>query len=291
VARKCLIIVNPISGLGFGRRNAPRLEALLREAGYDVELVWTTARGSAQTAADEAAPDDVSVILAVGGDGTLNEVVNGVGDKDIPVTIFPTGTGNVLAKEFGIPFNTRRVCEMIVQGKTERLDVGRIGDRRFILFAGAGFDAAVAESLYRRRSGRISLLSYVSPTLRALFSYRFPEMEIEVDGKLVGSATTVLVSNVHSYGGPFGFLEDADPTDGIFDICLLRGRTRRDLVRYIWGGLRRRVLEYADALHVRGTTIEMRAEHDTPIQVDGDFIGTLPARIELLPARLPLIVP
>lgn len=291
MVKKCLMIVNPISGLGFGRRNAPRLEALLREHDYEVELLWTTAKGSARAAAEEADPDDVSVILSVGGDGTLNEVVNGVGDKNIPVTIFPTGTGNVLAKEYGIPYSVRRVCEMILQAKIEMLDVGDIGGRRFLLFAGAGFDAAVAMSLYQSRTGRITMLNYVGPTLKALFTYRFPQMQVTVDGKPAGAATCALISNVHSYGGPFGFLEEADPTDGLFDICLMRGHTRRDLVRYIWGGLRRRILDYDDTTHLRGRSIELTSDGDLPIQADGDFVGKLPVRIELLPARLPLIVP
>jgi len=289
--KKCLMIVNPISGLGFGRRHAPRLETLLRENDYEVQLLWTTAKGVARTAAEEADPDDVSVILSVGGDGTLNEVVNGVGDKGIPVAIFPTGTGNVLAKEYGIPHNVRRVCDMIVRRKIEKLDVGDIGGRRFLLFAGAGFDAAVAMSIYHSRTGRMSMLHYVVPTLKALFSYRFPQMHVTVDGKPAGQATCVLVSNVHSYGGPFAFLDDADPTDGLFDICLMRGRKRRDLVRYIWGGFRHRIGTFADTQILRGRSIELAAEDEAPIQADGDFIGTVPARIELLPGRLLLIVP
>jgi len=289
--KKCLIIANPISGLGFGRRNAPRLRALLRENGYAVELCWTDARGAARAAAEDADPADVSVILSVGGDGTLNEVVNGVGDRRIPVAIFPTGTGNVLAKEYGIPYSVPRVCDMIVRGKTETLDVGVIGDRRFLLFAGAGFDAAVAMSLHERRTGRISMLNYIGPTFRSFLTYRFPEIKVTVDGKSAGSATTVLISNVHSYGGPLGFIGEADPTDGVFDICIMRGRRRRDLIRYLWGGFRQNIMRYEDTSSLRGTLVELDAEEDAPIQADGDFIGKLPARIEMLYARLPIIVP
>ena len=285
------MIVNPISGMGSGRKQAPRIEELLRENDYDVDILYTDAKGSAQTAAAEAGPADVSVILSVGGDGTLNEVVNGVADKGIPVTIFPTGTGNVLAKEYGIPRDAKRVCEMIVRGKTEQLDVGLINGRRFLLFAGAGFDAAVTMSIYHSRTGRMSMLNYVAPTLKTLFSYRFPRMQVTVDGESAGEATSVIVSNVRSYGGPFSFLDDADPTDGLFDICLMRGHRRRDLVRYIWGGFRHRIGKLPDTEILRGTSIELAAEDEAPIQADGDFIGKAPARIDLLPARLPLIVP
>ena len=291
MTKKCLIIVNPISGRGFGRRSAPQLEARLREHDYEVEVVWTTCQGSARVTAEQASRDDVSVILCVGGDGTLNEIVNGVGDKGIPVTVFPAGTGNVLAKEYDIPHSVPRVCDMIVRGRTKTLDVGVIGGRRFILFAGAGFDAAVTMSLSERRTGRISMLSYIAPMLRTLATYRFPEMEVTVDGEFVGRAACVLVSNVHSYGGPFGFLEDADPTDGLFDICLMQGRRRWDLIRYMWGGFRHRILQYKDTKYVRGTVIELDSKTGVPLQADGDFIGKSPARIELLRARVPVIVP
>jgi diacylglycerol kinase (ATP) len=288
---KCLVIANPTSGLGFGRKNAPRLEAALRSVGYDVDLIWATERDTAQVTAASASPDDVAIILCVGGDGTFNQVINGLNGKPIPVTIFPTGTGNVLAKEYGIPYSIPRVCEMIRRGKTEMLDVGVIAGRRFGLFAGAGFDAAVAMTLAQSRTGRISMLSYVVPTIKALLTYRFPEMEVVVDGQLVGQATCVLICNIHSYGGPFGFVEDADPTDGLFDICLMRGRSRTDLLRYLWGGLRGRILEYYDTTQVRGSSVELRAKAPVPIQVDGDYSGKLPVRIDLLHAEVPVIVP
>ena len=288
---KCLIVANPISGLGFGRRNAPRLEAQLREHGYDAELIWTTKSDTGRATAAAADPDEVAAILCVGGDGTLNQVVNGLGDKRIPVTVFPTGTGNVLAKEYGIPYSVARVCDMIRRGKTELLDVGVIGDQRFVLFAGAGFDAAVAMALSESRTGRISMLNYVAPTIKALSTYRFPEMEVVVDGELAGRATCVLVSNIHSYGGPFEFVEDADPTDGQFDICLMRGRGRWDMLRYLWGGLRGRILEYEDITHVRGAQIELTSDAAVPVQADGDYFGKLPVRIDLLHAQVPVIVP
>lgn len=288
---KCLIVANPMSGLGFGRRNAPRLAAALRERGCDADLVWTTGPGTARSAAAEASPDRVSVILCVGGDGTLNEVANGIGDRRIPVTVFPTGTGNVLAKEYGIPYNVTGVCDMIVRGHTELLDVGVVNGRRFVLFAGIGFDAAVARFLRRRRTGRISLLNYVVPILRTLAAYDFPEIKATLDGLPAGSASSVLVSNVRSYGGPFRFTAEASPTDGSFDVCLVRGRRRRDLVRYLWAGGRRRVHRLRDVACVRARQVELTSESPVPVQADGDFIGESPVRIDLLPAHLPVIVP
>ncbi len=275
----------------MGRRSAPRLGALLRERGCEVEVSWTTRPGDALDAAAHADADEGSAGLCVGGDGTLNEIVNGLGDKGIPVTLFPAGTGNVLAKEYAIPCNVRRFCDMVLRGRTEMLDVAAIGERRFILFAGAGFDAAVSRSIYQRRTRRFCMLGYVTHILKILATYRFPQMEVTVDGSPAGTATGVLVTNMHSYGGPFEFVGQASPTDGLLDVCLMRGSSRRDLLRYMWGGLRHRILEYADTTHLRGKVIELRCTEGAPLQVDGDFAGTLPAKIELLNVRVPVIVP
>ena len=331
MSSKCLVIVNPISGRGFGRRNAPVIEKELHRRGFDVELVWTTASGTARQTAARATRDDTAVILSVGGDGTLNEVVNGVADRGIPVALFPTGTGNVLAKEYGILCSVEQVCEMVGRGKTEMLDVGVIScgggadrnvcptgmgsvevvdngtltlppplkgecmdgavRRRFLLFAGAGFDAAVARRMHLGRSGRISMASYVLPTLRMFVTYGFPRMRVTVDGRDVGTATGVLVANVHSYGGPFGFVREATPTDGWLDVCLMRGRGRLALIRYLWAGMWHRALRFKDTPVVRGRSVELVSEGEAPVQADGDFIGSLPVRIELLPGRLPMIVP
>jgi len=287
----CLIIANPISGSGRGRRDAPGLEAGLRRNGFGVELFWTDAPGAARSAAEAADPEQVSVILSVGGDGTLNEVANGVGDKNIPIALFPTGTANVLAQEYGIPPSVERVCEIIAAGKTVRLDVGLAAGRRFVLFIGAGYDAAVVAAVAAKRTGRITKLHYVGPVLKALATYRFPEMEVVVDDQAAGRATSALVCNVHSYGGPFEIAEGADPTDGLFDVCLLRGRRRRDMVRYFWGGMRHRLFRYQDTARLRGKVIELRCPAAVPLQADGDFVGELPVRIELLRARLPILVP
>ena len=291
MTKSCLLIVNPISGQGRGRRNAPRLRALLARSGYEVELCQTSAAGAARDLAAQAVAGEIALVLAVGGDGTFSEVVNGLGDKGVPVALFPTGTGNVLAKEYRLPRTPEKACAMILRGRTKRLDVGALAGRRFGLFAGAGFDAAVAKRLHRSRRGPITMLHYAAPILGALAAYRAADISVAVDGVPAGRAASVLVANVRSYGGPLGFVPDADPTDGLLDVCLLRGRARRDLVRYLWGGVRRRLLRYPDVTRVRGRVVELRSDDDVPVQADGDYVGDLPARIEVLPARLPLIVP
>ncbi|MFW6107700.1 MAG: diacylglycerol/lipid kinase family protein, partial [bacterium] len=227
-------MVNPISGRSRGRRQAPRLARGLRDRGFEVETVATRGRGDARRAVERVEADGRSAILCVGGDGTLNEVINGLGEKDISVAVFPTGTGNVLAKELGIRPRVGAVCDAVAGGRTVGLTLGEANGRRFGLFVGGGFDAAVVEQFEKRRSGGASKLSYLIPIVKALAGYRFPEMRVTVDGEPAGTASNVLVTNTRSYGGPFELVPDADPTDGVFDVCLVSGGRRLDLVRHMW---------------------------------------------------------
>lgn len=291
MSRNCLIIVNPISGLGSGPRKAQKIADLLRAQDFHVELLVTDGPGAALRASAKLDPGAISLVLCLGGDGTVNEIVNGLSDKRIPLAVCPAGTGNVLAKEYNLPTSPRGVVEMVLRGKIRLLDVGVWNQRRFLLFAGIGFDAAVAMLMHYKRTGRICMLSYIWPTLRALATYQFPAVNISVDRQSVGRATSVIVSNVHSYGGPFGFLENAEPNDGLLDICLLKGRTRWAFFRYIWGGLCRRTLRYKDVQILRGTNIDLQSDGDVPVQLDGDFAGRLPATIHVLRAQMPIFVP
>lgn len=288
---KYLIVANPISGMGLARKRAPRLLDALHREGYDAELIFTSGAGDARTIASNAVPSEVSCIVAVGGDGTLNEIVNGVGDKRIPISLFPAGTGNVLAKEYHFPFRIKNACRMLATRRIVDMDVAVVNGRRFILFAGAGFDAIVARELCLNRRGRITMLSYIFPTIRTFFKYPFTPLSVTVDGQSAGVATSVLIANVHTYGGPFGFVRNADPADGMLDVCLMRGTRRIDLIRYVLSGIIRRNLDFADTQVVRGRNVTISASGDVPVQADGDYIGELPVNVELLPGRLPVIVP
>jgi YegS/Rv2252/BmrU family lipid kinase len=291
MGKRCLIVANPVSGLGFGRRKAPKLKRLLEGKGLAADLVWTTGPDAAREAAAEADPAETAAILCVGGDGTVHEVVNGIRDRQIPVGVFPTGTGNILAKEYDVPYDEERVVDVVLRGHTKVLDVAEIDGRRLILFAGAGFDAYVAEQVARRREGRISKLSYIRPSLHALRSYAFANITVTVDDQALGRGPWVLVANVRHYGGPFAFLDEADPTDGRLDVCLLQGHRRRDLVRYLWARLRGSIRSCDDARFARGTRVRLESEAPVPLQIDGEYAGTLPTAIELLPARVPLLIP
>lgn len=291
MSKRCLIVVNPVSGRSKGRRAAPRLAEGLEERGIETETVSTEAPGDGQQAAERADPAEVSAILCVGGDGTVNEVVNGLAGKDIPVALFPTGTGNVLAKEFGIRPKADAVCDAVAAGRTVELALGVVNGRRFVLFVGGGFDAAVARRFEQTRNGPVSKLSYLLPILHVLLRYPCPDIDVTVDGEPVGSSPHVLIANVRSFGGPFVMVPDADPTSDLLDVCLIGGKTRFALLRRGWGAFRQRLLSHRAVRHVQGRTINLRAGGLAPFQVDGDFFGCDDLAIRMIDDRLTFIVP
>lgn len=287
--QRALVIVNPIAGRGAGQRVADALERGLGEMGMAVDVALTRQAGDAQAAA--AAANGHDVVIAIGGDGTLNEVINGL-EADVAVVPCPLGTANVLAKELRIPRRIRRFCEMVRQGRTRTLDLAAANGRRFVSMAGAGFDASVAAAVHANRSGSIRMRSYVGPIVHHFAHYDFPPLRVRIDGaEPVVSEGFVLVSNVRAYGGPLCITPDARPDDGLLDVCVLprgsRLRYLRALAAFFFHCPRR----YSGARYFRARTVHVSADDAVPYQVDGDAAGHLPAAVEMLDRKLRVVVP
>jgi len=287
--QRTLLIVNPIAGRGAVRGRLDEIEHGLRRLGRKPHVAATTKPGDARQVA--ASAEDGDLVVVAGGDGTLNEVVNGLA-ADCPVAVFPLGTANVLAKEFRLPREPRNFCQMVQQGRQRLLDLGTVQGRRFVSMAGAGFDAEVAASLAASRSGGIRMRRYVRHIARCLFSYDFPRITVSIGGhRATDAAGFVLVSNVRSYGGPFVIAPRATAQDGLLDVCALR-------TRGLLGRLGAMLAFMAHCPRLVRSTRYFRARSatlasDAPVryQVDGDPAGHLPATFELLDRKLRLIVP
>ena len=289
--RKATIIYNPISGMGSARRKIAALKSGLQHCGFQVELAGTAHRGDAMALASSLKPD-TSLLVVVGGDGTLNEVVNGLGPGSPDVAVLPTGTGNVMAKELALPKNIDGICRMVARGGSRKLDVATVGGRRFLLVASIGFDAQVTLIMSSERKGCIGLHSYIGPVIRTLLRYRPPTLHVEVDGgrtSRVGSL--VIISNVSSYGGPLRVAPHAVPDDGLLDICVFKGNTRSGIFRYFWGAWWGRVGMLDDVEYLRAREITVTSDRKVPVQVDGDPAGFTPVTFRLEKWRIPFLVP
>ncbi|MFZ7112881.1 MAG: diacylglycerol/lipid kinase family protein [Desulfatiglandales bacterium] len=292
--KKLIIIVNPVSGKGVALEKAGEAKRILRRVGVEADLIQTRSPGHARQLSAKWA-DCADVLISVGGDGTLNELVNGVVDaaSDTPIAVIPTGTANVVARELGLPKGLEAQVMIAAEGPLRRLDLGRAGDRCFAMCAGAGFDAAVVKAVSERRTRLgISMFSYVIPVIREALGYPYPAMRVLVDGAVADeSASFVVVANMGLYGGVFRLFNHALPDDGRLDVRCFRGKGVRDLFRYAWAAYWGRLDDLMDVSSYQGTDISLEADKDVPIQIDGDPGGNLPVSIVCLPKAVSFCTP
>ena len=284
------LILNPIAGGGYGVKILPEVLRCLEQRGLEVEVFRTQKKGDAKELARNSL--DYKAIATMGGDGTFNEVINGALGNDVPLGLIPLGTANVLARELRIPLDPIQAARVIARGNTRRIDLGRADSRHFFLMAGIGFDAEVVKLLEANRKGNISMATYAIPILKALWNYKFPAVDVEVDGKLVArGAGFVFVSNTRRYTGPFVIANRAKVDDGLLDVLIFPGRNHLKLLKYAAGILLWIADRIKEVKYLQGKEIKVSSTDEVSYQLDGDLGGPLPARFQVVPKALNIIVP
>lgn len=291
-ASRILILANPISGKGQGQTAAEDLADLLDQAGEDVQVEFTRHPGHGREIA-AGLEQGVGRLAVVGGDGTLGEVLSGLTRFNVPIAVLPTGTANLLGRTLGLSRKPEHTASLIQKGSIRRFDMGRVGGRCFVSVAGVGFDAQVVRELEHRRRGSISKFSYLLPTVHALRNHRPIPLTVEVDGQVISeNSAWVVVCNVKHYAAYFQFTPDADPTDGLFDLCVLHDPGRWSLVLTYLRALRHRRRQPPAVTYPRGRRIKIWASTGAvPYELDGDYVGETPVQIEMTPAAVPFLVP
>jgi YegS/Rv2252/BmrU family lipid kinase len=229
--------------------------------------------------------------LVVGGDGTLNEAVTGL-VRDVPVGLVPVGTANVVARDLRIPFSPARAARAVLAGKTRRIEVGRVNDRRFVAMVGVGFDGEIVRAIAAARRGPISQLTYVRPSLAALSSFRARPLRLTVDGvERPEDFYGVFVCNTRCYGGHFSVAPAAKMDDGVFHFAAWTDGTKMRLLSYAWAGLLKR--EAGRAVYGAGRRFRIAAKDGGAVaaQADGDPTDATPLDVEALPGAVALFVP
>ncbi len=285
------LIYNPYAGGGKGRVVGSHVEAILAASGLDVVVRTTQAPREAMELASTLARE-VQAIVAVGGDGTVNEVVNGLAGGDIPLGIVPAGTVNVLAQELGIPLDVAKACAVITRGRTATLDLGYADGRRFILMVGAGLDALTIRELDPRRKRRFKELAFVGAGIGAFRRHAQPEFTVTIDGRPY-RANFVVVGNCRYYGGRFGITSRADPTDGILDVVLFAGRGLARTLLFWMGVPLGLHLRHPDVTYVTGIDVQLETIDPNDVvwfQTDGELAGRLPARARIESSALQVFV-
>ncbi|MFG2036709.1 diacylglycerol/lipid kinase family protein [Dactylosporangium sp. NPDC048998] len=288
------VVINPSKVLDLDARRRELRDALAA-AGWP-EPLWleTTPEDPGSGMAEDAAAAGVEVVLVCGGDGTVRAVAGVLAGSDVAVALIPSGTGNLLAGNLGIPHGVAEAVAVAVGGARRRIDVGVVeGAGAFTVMAGMGFDAAMVGETPDEAKRRFGWAAYVASGLRNLTRRRMA-VRIRLDGGryLHRRASSVLVANVGRLQGGIRLLPDAEPDDGCLDVAVLSPSHLSDWVRLaggvlVWRGGDARGLET-----FRARAVEVRAAHDEPRELDGDVIvpdRRLAARVR--PGALIVCVP
>jgi len=284
------IIHNPASG-GPPKRLRAVAEAL-RAQSCAITIRATGGRGDAEAMAADLDADACDRLVVAGGDGTVNEVVNGLARHKAapPLAIVPLGTANVLAAEIGLSLAPDAIARAIVAGPERMISLGVVNGRRFVLMAGVGFDAAVVERIDVALKRRCGKGAYVAASLARLAAGHFGRYAITADG-VAFAARSAVVARARHYGGDWIISRAAGLERPEFRLCLYERGARVDVARYALALMRGRLEESPGFRTIAASSLTIAGDEGEPVQADGDIIARLPATISLVPGALRLVYP
>lgn len=282
--RTC-IIINPEA------RGAKARLARLQKIAKGIVIKTTSGPGDAEAQAERAVEQGYTTIVAAGGDGTVNEVVNGVGTAPhVRLGILPMGTVNVFAMELGIPFGLEAAWKVIRARHVRQIDLASANDHYFVQMAGIGFDAQVAKENNRTVKKIIGPLSYILTTAKISVS-RPPRLRVSTHGKVVAEGSFALVGNGRFYGGPFKVFHDAHSQDGLLHVLVFRGSDPVSILRYWRGAMFGSVASFSDVQYFKTKSLLIEANREVPLEVDGEVIGHSPVKFSIKQKKLQVLAP
>jgi YegS/Rv2252/BmrU family lipid kinase len=274
----------------------------LDKIGKDCTVFLTDSAGAARKLAAKAIGDGFDTIVAAGGDGTINEVLNGMSDgadgfAQARLGILPLGTVNVFARELGVERNIESAWEIILRGKETRIDLPYVDylyketrpRRYFAQLAGAGLDARAIELVKWEVKKKLGPLAYVLAGFHAVLQ-KGSQIQVQANGKTF-TGGLVLIGNGRLYGGEFNLFPAADLKDGVLDVCVFPQANLATLARCAPSLLLRKCLPPGIAHIFSAKEFTLASEGPTPLQIDGELIGHLPASVKILPLGLRVVVP
>ena len=292
-SQTAVIIANPNSG--YLPHHPHRLkEAMdyLSRHNWQVELWFTKQQGEGKQLAQKAVELGAAMVVVAGGDGTINEVIQGLAGSETALGVLPTGTINVWAREMGIPHDVKDACNVLVAGKTRRIDLGCVNGQYFLLMVGIGFDAEVTQKVERKPLKRLGPLGYALAALWFGPGYAgFPVVVRYHDYAIKTRALQVIVGNTQLYAGAFKFTWQARVDDGMLDLCVVRKRSLPGRFMVLWDFFRRHDNRRRWARYTTFNSITIETPQPIAYQVDGDPGGYTPAILTVQAGALKVVVP
>jgi YegS/Rv2252/BmrU family lipid kinase len=288
-----MAIHNPTSGGGERRRDLPLILKGLEGQGFAVDERPTTGPGSATELAASAAGEGFDVVCVLGGDGTVNEALNGLAGGEVPLAIIPTGTVNVLAMELGIPLDPPDAVRVVGRGTESWIDLGLAGERYFGLMAGIGMDAAVVASLNPTLKKALKEAAFAVHGVATYLTHDEPLFRLTSDEREVEGYFAVF-GNAANYGGAFGITPLADMRDGLLDVCVLTDKSFLSTAWYWTAALLNAHIDHPKVQYFRTRAARIEAAdpaQEVLVQTDGEVAGALPIDCRVAPRALRVLVP
>jgi len=291
VSREIAVFVNPTAGRGRGLKAAAIASDVLRARGLTPHQVSAPGAAEGVERLRRKIRSGVAAVVAVGGDGTVAAALQALAGTRTPLGVVPVGSGNDFARELGLPLgDPAAAARVVAEGHTRDVDLGRVGERWFATILCSGFDSRVNERANRLRWAR-GRTRYNAAVLAELGGLRPVAYELELDGRRMHmEATLIAVGNGRSYGGGLRMCPGADLSDGVFDVTVVEGCSRAELLRVlprVYGGGH---LNHPKVTVHRAATVSLRA-HRLSAWADGERVGALPVTADCVPGALRVTVP
>jgi len=284
-------IYNPRSGIIHPEQFIRRVIAFYFPSNLcSFDFSKTEGRGHAYELARNAAQQCYDIVVAIGGDGTVNETASGLVNSDTSLGIMPNGSGNGLARGLGIPISIRRAAKIITTGQTRSIDVGQIGEQYFFVIAGLGLDAMIGK---RFEEGKMrGPAPYYIAGVREFFRYHEPEYKIKFDGQTIRTrALVVAIANTRQYGNNAIIAPNARPDDGLLDLAIIEPTSFVSAMYYLPTLFTGRIDRAPFTRIYRATQFEIYREFPAPYTLDGEvFEGKNNITVTMLPRALHVIV-
>jgi diacylglycerol kinase (ATP) len=299
------VIVNPVAANGAVGKRWPQMRDILRAEGGQFDASFTTGPNHATELAREALSAGYRTIVAVGGDGTLNEVVNGLViegmvDPMVNLGIIPGGTGSDSVRTLGIPHDYRAACHCLLHSKPDCIDLGLITcvsegreiQRYFLNAAGLGFDGEVAERVNRSSKALGGTIPFLSSLFVKLLTYQNKTVKVTLDGqqRLQQKANSIVVCNGRYVGGSMHIAPHAALDDGLFDVVIIGDTGRLEIIANVPRIYRGTHLSHPKVDEYRARKVRVKAQERMLLQADGELIGEAPVTFQIIPQALHVLV-
>ena len=286
------ILTNPVAGQGRARHFAEQAALQLQRERIPVELHYTHQKGHGYELAEQAVAQCIKTVAVCGGDGTLCEVVPALLDTPTTLGLLPFGTANDFARGLGVPRTLSKAVSVLVEGHVASTDVGRCGDRYFSTVAAYGFDAEVSTAMEAGQAPLGGTAGYVLQSLRHLRHYTPPQTILSGSfGRFEGPVFLVASANTRSYGGGMQIAPNADPHDGLLDVCIVEPLTYPQALSLLPSVFLGRHIHHPSVRVVRTDTLEISGETERLISADGEYCGTTPLTLTSVPKALRVVLP